>query len=71
MSEVLKARARVATKSRKAVNATPEELAEAKADLAAAKLVAYIKKVVDQAPPLSPAQRDQIAALFASGGDAA
>ena len=69
MSEVLKARAVVATKSRKAINASPEELAEAKAALVTAKLDAEIKRIVDLAPKLSPAQRDIIAAVFSGGGD--
>ena len=39
-------------------------------DLAAAKLAAYIKRVVDAAPPLTPAMRDRLALLL-RGGDAA
>ena len=37
---------------------------EARRDLAADRLADAVRKVVDQAPPLSPAQRDQIAALL-------
>lgn len=33
-------------------------------DLAAAKLAAYVRKVVDAAPPLTPEQRDRIAVLL-------
>ncbi len=39
-------------------------------DLAAAKLANYIRKTVDAAPPLTPAQRDRLALLL-RGGDAA
>jgi len=39
----------------------------AERDLAAEKLAAYVAKVVAQAPPLSPAQRDRIAALLRGG----
>ena len=37
-------------------------------DLAAAKLADYIARVVDAAPPLTPAQRDKLALLL-RGGD--
>jgi len=39
----------------------------AERDLAAAKLADYVAKVVDAAPPLTPAQRDRIAALLRGG----
>jgi len=39
----------------------------AERDLAAEKLAAYVAKVVAQAPPLSPAQRDRIAVLLRGG----
>jgi len=38
------------------------------ADLAAARLALYIKKIVDAAPPLSAATRDKLALLL-RGGD--
>ncbi len=37
---------------------------DARRDLAAANLAAYIKRVVDQAPPLTPEQRDRLALLL-------
>lgn len=46
------------------------ELLAARRDLAAAKLADYIARVVDAAPPLTPAQRDRLALLL-RGGDAA
>ncbi len=36
-------------------------------DYAEAKLAAFVTAVVENAPPLSPAQRDRIAALLRSG----
>lgn len=52
---------------------TPEEAAEARRELAAERLAAYVKRVVDKAPPLTAAQRERIAAILAApaGGDAA
>jgi hypothetical protein len=43
-------------------------VANAERDLRAAKLEDYIRKVVDQAPPLTPEQADRLAALL-RGGD--
>lgn len=40
-------------------------------DLAAAKIEAYVAKVVAEAPPLSPEQRDRLAMLFRPSGGAA
>src|SRR5215218_9667702 len=37
-----------------------------RAELATARLEAHIRRVVDSAPPLTPAQRDRLAALFAA-----
>lgn len=45
------------------------ELLDAKRQLAAEKLAAYVDSVVSSAPPLTPAQRDRIAMLL-NGGDA-
>jgi len=39
----------------------------AERDLAAAKLAAHIARVVDAAPPLTPEQRDRLAALLRPG----
>ncbi|WP_144819488.1 hypothetical protein [Micrococcus luteus] len=63
MSETLALRGRVASLSRSRP-ATDPDLINARRDLAAAKLDAYIKKVVAEAPPLTDAQRDRIAALL-------
>lgn len=49
------------------------DLIEARRELAAAKLEAYVQKVVANAPPLTSSQRDRIAVLLRparSGGDA-
>jgi hypothetical protein len=46
------------------------ELVDARRDLAATKLEDYIKRVVDAAPPLTPAMRDKLYMLL-RGGDAA
>lgn len=43
------------------------ELVDARRDLAAAKLAAYIQRTVDAAPPLSPEQRDRLALLLRAG----
>jgi hypothetical protein len=45
-------------------------VADARRDFRAARLAAYIEKVVAQAPPLTSAQRDGLALLL-RGGDAA
>lgn len=45
-----------------------ELAAEKRKEIAAAKLEAHIAKVVSEAPPLSPAQRDRLAVLFGNGG---
>jgi hypothetical protein len=40
------------------------DVVHAARDLAAAKLADYISRVVDAAPPLTPAQRDRLALLL-------
>ncbi len=67
-----RARSRVALEAKAAKN-NPEpsshaRLSDARRDLAEAKLAAYIQRVVDRAPPLSPEQRDRLAVLLRSGG---
>ena len=59
-------RAKVAslTRSRKADD---PELISARQRLAADRLAEHVAKVVAQAPPLSPAQRDRIAVLLRGG----
>lgn len=69
MSEsVSKARSRVAHESKKQkksgqVEAAPS-LIEARRDLAAAKLEAYVTRLVDQSPALSPEQQSAIALIL-------
>jgi hypothetical protein len=46
----------------------PERLREARRDLAAEKLAAYVATIVEQAPPLLPEQRERIIALLTAGG---
>ncbi len=46
------------------------ELVDARRQLKAEHLAAYIKKTVDEAPPLTPEQRDRLALLL-RGGDTA
>lgn len=62
-------RARVASLSRSRTSDDPA-LLDARRDLRAARLADYIRRVVDAAPPLTPEQRDRLAALL-RGGDAA
>lgn len=49
-------------------DASPEAIAEARRELAAAKLEDYITRTVDAAPPLTPEQRERLAALLRGGG---
>ena len=49
-----------------------ERASQLRRDYAAEKLAEYVAKVVAQAPPLTPAQRDRVAILLrggAAGGD--
>lgn len=68
-SEVLSARARLAVNTRHHPNA---DRTKDRRDLAAAKIAAYVEKIVAEAPPLTSDQADKIAALLTkpSGGDA-
>ncbi len=65
---VAKARSRVAVATKKHKNKPNDSsslvLQEARRDLAAAKLEAYIQRVVDESPRLSPEQRDRLALLL-------
>jgi hypothetical protein len=61
-------RARVASLSRDRAANDPELLAE-KLNLRAERLAQHVARVVSEAPPLSPEQRDRIAALLRAGGD--
>lgn len=64
-AEIARTRSRLATATRLG---TPEELTEAKRNHAAAKLADVIDKVVAEAPPLTPEQRDRLAGLLRGGG---
>jgi hypothetical protein len=48
-----------------------EEAARLDAEIRTARLADYIKQTVDSAPPLTVEQRDRLAGLLRSGGDAA
>ena len=66
-SAVLTARSKLGVAARRA---DPHEIAEARQALAAAKLEAYIAKVVAEAPPLSPEQCDRLSMLLRPAGGA-
>lgn len=63
-------RARVAALSRSR-DADDPDLTDARRDLRAARLEDYIREVVDQAPPLTAAQRARLASLLTGGADVA
>ncbi len=63
------ARSRLARLSQTHAPDSPEILA-ARRDLRVARLADYISKVVDQAPPLLPEQRDRLALLLRGPSDA-
>lgn len=60
-------RARVASLSRSRSTDDPE-LIEARRNLKAERLADYVARVVAEAPPLTDAQRDRIAALLRPAG---
>lgn len=62
-------RARVASLSRSRRPDDPE-LADARQKLKAARLEAYVRNSVAEAPSLTNEQRDRIAGLLRAGGDA-
>lgn len=63
-------RAKVAALTRSRKSDDPE-LVTARQNLRALRLEEYVRKVVDQAPPLSDEQRDRIASLLRANGGAA
>jgi hypothetical protein len=63
LSTLYPLRAKVAGLSRDR-NPNDPELVAARGDLKAERLAEYIRKVVDAAPPLTPAQRDRLAILL-------
>lgn len=69
MSAVKSGRGRVAALTRSRPSDDPE-LVEARRDLAAEVIAQHAAKVVSKAPPLTPEQRDRIAAILRSGGAA-
>ena len=62
-SSILSARGTIAALSRSR-SANDPELLDARRSLAGLNLERYIAKVVSEAPELTPAQRDRIAALL-------
>jgi hypothetical protein len=48
--------------------APPEQVDAARADLATANISAYIRRVIDAAPPLTAEQRDRLATLLRPDG---
>ncbi|TKV61337.1 hypothetical protein FDO65_06990 [Nakamurella flava] len=50
------------------LGADEKTVADLRRQLRADKLAEHIKKVVDQAPPLTAEQRDRLAALLRAGG---
>ena len=48
-------------------NADDPDLADARRNLRAARLADYVEKVVAEAPPLTPEQRDRITAILRGG----
>jgi hypothetical protein len=46
----------------------PEQIPEKRRNLAEAKIVDYIEKIISEAPPLTDEQRDRIAGLLRAGG---
>ncbi len=64
--DVAHARARHAGLSRGRAADDPEVIC-AKRDLKAARLAEYVRRVVAEAPPLTPDQRDRIALLLRGG----
>ena len=59
-------RARVASLSRSRTTDDPE-LVAARQRLKAARVEDYVKRIVAEAPPLTPEQRDRIASLLRGG----
>jgi len=59
----LSARGKLGATARRFPN-DPDRLAEARRDLAAAKLQDYIERTLADAPPLSDAQRERLAVLL-------
>jgi hypothetical protein len=67
-TEVLKARSRLATLSRRAVGASPSQIDDARRQLAEAKILDYIEKTLAEAPPMTDEMLTKLSALFRAGG---
>lgn len=63
-------RARVAGLRSQGRSVDDPAVLDAKRDLKAERLAEHVRQVVNQAPPLTPAQRDRIAALLRPGRQA-
>jgi hypothetical protein len=66
MSDALHYRAKIASLTRSRQPDDPE-LVAARQNLKALRLEEHVRKVVAEAPPLTPAQRDRIATLLRAG----
>lgn len=64
-TQVLKARAELGVASRRG---SGDAIADARRNLAAAKLETYVQRILEEAPPLTPEQRDRVSALLRVGG---
>ena len=64
-TELARTRSRVAVATRLG---TPDEVAAARRDHAAASIADHIARVVADAPPLTPEQRERLASLLQGGG---
>ena len=77
MSDWTKARGKVAALTRSRTPDDPElvearnKLRESRAAHEAERFVAYVERIVAEAPPLTDEQRDKLAVLLRGGGDAA
>jgi len=69
MSSWTHERARIAALTRSRTPDDPD-LVNARRNLKAERLADYIERVVDAAPPLTPAQRDRLALLLRGGAAA-
>jgi len=68
IDRIARAKSRVAVNGRKSVQATPDQIAGAKQELAALKIEAAIAKALKDAPPLSDERAQRIAAILLGGG---
>jgi len=57
-------RVAVARAGAAAKHGDPDRIADARQNLAAERLASYVSRVIANAPPLTPAQKDRIAGLL-------